>query len=72
VIGQFVLADSLKCGFAALGVMQACENTGPDGAGIDYGLPPAVEKQLGLKMDPRKMPTEMLIVVSALKVPKEN
>jgi uncharacterized protein (TIGR03435 family) len=67
-----VLADSLKCGFAALGVMQACENTGPDGAGIDYGLPPAVEKQLGLKMDPRKMPTEMLIVVSALKVPKEN
>ena len=41
-------------------------------AGIDYGLAPALEKQLGLKLEPRKMPTEMLIVVSALKIPKEN
>jgi uncharacterized protein (TIGR03435 family) len=41
-------------------------------AGIDYGLAPAVEKQLGLKLEPRKMPSEMLIVVSALRVPKEN
>jgi uncharacterized protein (TIGR03435 family) len=31
-----------------------------------------VEKQLGLKLEPRKMPSEMLIVVSALRVPKEN
>jgi uncharacterized protein (TIGR03435 family) len=43
-----------------------------NGSGIDYGLPPAVEKQLGLKMESRKVPTEMLIVVSALKAPKEN
>ena len=41
-------------------------------AGIDYGLAPAVEKQLGPKLEPRKMPSEMLIVVSALRVPKEN
>ena len=67
-----MLADSLKCGFAALGLMQAGEDASPNGAGIDYGLPSAVERQLGLKMDPRKMPSEMLIVVSALKVPKEN
>jgi uncharacterized protein (TIGR03435 family) len=40
--------------------------------GIDYGLPLALERQLGLKMEPRKVPTEMLIVVSALKVPREN
>ncbi len=43
-----------------------------DGAGNDFGLFAALEQQLGLKMDPRKMPTEMLIVVSALRVPKEN
>jgi uncharacterized protein (TIGR03435 family) len=43
-----------------------------NGAGIDYGLPPALEKQLGLKMEPRNMPSEMLIVLSALKVPKDN
>jgi len=41
-------------------------------AGIDYGISFALEKQLGLKMEPRKLPTEMLIVVSALKVPTEN
>jgi uncharacterized protein (TIGR03435 family) len=43
-----------------------------NGPGGDYAVIPAVEKQLGLKLEPRRMPTEMLIVVSALKVPKEN
>jgi uncharacterized protein (TIGR03435 family) len=33
---------------------------------------PAVQQQLGLKLEPRKMPIDMLIVVSARKVPVEN
>jgi uncharacterized protein (TIGR03435 family) len=32
----------------------------------------AIQRQLGLRLEPRKMPTEMLIFVSALKVPTEN
>jgi uncharacterized protein (TIGR03435 family) len=32
----------------------------------------AIQRQLGLKLEFRKMPTEMLIVVSALKAPTEN
>ena len=32
----------------------------------------AIQKQLGLKLDPRKAPIEMLVVVSADKVPAEN
>jgi uncharacterized protein (TIGR03435 family) len=32
----------------------------------------AIEKQLGLKLEPRKLPFEMLVVISALEVPTEN
>jgi len=47
-------------------------NADQNDAGQDYGLLAATEKQLGLKLEPKKTPVEMLIVVSALKVPKEN
>jgi uncharacterized protein (TIGR03435 family) len=32
----------------------------------------AIQRQLGLRLEPRKLPTKMLVVVSALKVPTEN
>jgi uncharacterized protein (TIGR03435 family) len=44
---------------------------GTDGEATDNMIT-ALQKQLGLKMEPAKMPVEMLIVVSALKVPVEN
>ena len=47
-------------------------NPDQNDAGQDYGLLAATEKQLGLKLEPEKTPVEMLIVVSALRVPKEN
>lgn len=44
---------------------------GPDGD-ISENIGAALQQQLGLRLAPRKMPIDMLIVVSALKVPKEN
>jgi uncharacterized protein (TIGR03435 family) len=44
---------------------------GPD-SDIRSDIFPEIQKQLGLKLEAHKKPVEMLIVVSALKVPIEN
>jgi uncharacterized protein (TIGR03435 family) len=47
-------------------------DTATSDADLHDALISAVQQQLGLKLESRKAPVEMLVVVSALKVPLEN
>jgi uncharacterized protein (TIGR03435 family) len=80
-----VLADSLRTSAGALVVNKtglpgkydftleySWRDMGPDGENTAAGLFDAVQQQLGLKLEPKKLPFDVLVIEHAEKVPVEN
>lgn len=66
-----VTRDCAECNGSVLFSLTWSPDPEPD-SGVGGDFFGAIQRQLGLKLEFRKMPTEMLIVVSALKAPTEN